>query len=131
MRGISWLAANQLAAQEGLCTVEWVSKYVPEGREENEAHRQDGQRPIFEGQAVALLLKMGRRGYPETSARKYRSTLRTVTDERKSHLLRDASLKSRKRNLICRQVKIMLRKIICDVSSVCRVGCNPILTQIN
>ena len=28
MRGISWLAASQLAAQEGLCTVEWVSKWV-------------------------------------------------------------------------------------------------------
>ena len=28
MRGISWLAANQLAAQEGLCTVEWVSKHT-------------------------------------------------------------------------------------------------------
>ena len=28
MRGISWLAANWLAAQEGLCTVEWVSKGV-------------------------------------------------------------------------------------------------------
>ena len=27
MRGISWLAASQSAAQEGLCTVEWVSKY--------------------------------------------------------------------------------------------------------
>jgi len=27
MRGISWLAANQLASQEGLCTMEWVSKY--------------------------------------------------------------------------------------------------------
>jgi len=26
MWGISWLAANQLAAEEGLCTVEWVSK---------------------------------------------------------------------------------------------------------
>ena len=26
MRGISWLAANQLAAQEGLRTMEWVSK---------------------------------------------------------------------------------------------------------
>ena len=26
MRGISWLAANQLASQEGLCTMEWVSK---------------------------------------------------------------------------------------------------------
>jgi len=25
MRGISWLAANQLAAQEGLCTMEWES----------------------------------------------------------------------------------------------------------
>ena len=25
MRGISWLAANQLASQEGLCTVEWES----------------------------------------------------------------------------------------------------------
>jgi hypothetical protein len=25
MRGISWLTANQLAVQEGLCTVEWVS----------------------------------------------------------------------------------------------------------
>ena len=25
MRGISWLAASQLASQEGLCTVEWVS----------------------------------------------------------------------------------------------------------
>ena len=25
MRGISWLAANQLASQEGLCTMEWVS----------------------------------------------------------------------------------------------------------
>jgi len=24
--GISWLAANQLASQEGLCTTEWVSK---------------------------------------------------------------------------------------------------------
>ena len=28
MRGISWLAANQLASQEGLCTVEWVSTAV-------------------------------------------------------------------------------------------------------
>jgi len=28
MRGISWLAANQLASQEGLCTVEYVSKEV-------------------------------------------------------------------------------------------------------
>ena len=28
MRGISWLAVNQSAAQEGLCTVEWVSKWV-------------------------------------------------------------------------------------------------------
>ena len=26
MRGISWLAANQFASQEGLCTMEWVSK---------------------------------------------------------------------------------------------------------
>jgi len=26
MWGISWLTANQLAAQEGLCTMEWVSK---------------------------------------------------------------------------------------------------------
>jgi len=26
MRGISWLAANQLAAQEGLCTMEWVKR---------------------------------------------------------------------------------------------------------
>ena len=30
MRGISWLAANRLAAQERLRTVEWVSKY-PKG----------------------------------------------------------------------------------------------------
>ena len=28
MRGISWLAASQLAAQEGLCTMEGVSKYL-------------------------------------------------------------------------------------------------------
>ena len=28
MRGISWLAASRSAAQEGLCTMEWVSKYV-------------------------------------------------------------------------------------------------------
>jgi len=28
MRGISWLAANQLASQEGLCTMEWVSKSI-------------------------------------------------------------------------------------------------------
>ena len=28
MRGISWLAANQLAAQVGLCTVQYVSKYL-------------------------------------------------------------------------------------------------------
>jgi len=27
MRGISWLAANRLASQEGLCTMEWVSKF--------------------------------------------------------------------------------------------------------
>jgi len=27
MRGISWLAANQLASQEGLCTMELVSKW--------------------------------------------------------------------------------------------------------
>ena len=27
VRGISWLAANQLASQEGLCTMEWVSKF--------------------------------------------------------------------------------------------------------
>jgi len=26
MRGNSWLAAKQLAAQEGLCTMEYVSK---------------------------------------------------------------------------------------------------------
>jgi len=28
MRGISWLAANQLASQEGLCTVEWVRIFL-------------------------------------------------------------------------------------------------------
>ena len=28
MRGISWLAANQLASQEGLCTMEEVRKEV-------------------------------------------------------------------------------------------------------
>ena len=28
MRGSSWLAANQLASQEGLWIMEWVSKYV-------------------------------------------------------------------------------------------------------
>ena len=28
MRGISWLAANQSASQEGLCTVQWVSEWV-------------------------------------------------------------------------------------------------------
>ena len=28
MRGISWLAANQLASQEGLCTMEQVSKLI-------------------------------------------------------------------------------------------------------
>ena len=27
MRGISWLAENRLASQEGLCYMEWVSKY--------------------------------------------------------------------------------------------------------
>ena len=26
MQGMSWLAANQLASQEGLCTMDWVSK---------------------------------------------------------------------------------------------------------
>jgi hypothetical protein len=25
---ISWLAANQLASQEGLCSMEWVSEWV-------------------------------------------------------------------------------------------------------
>jgi hypothetical protein len=28
MRGISWLAANRLASQEGLCCVEWVSEWM-------------------------------------------------------------------------------------------------------
>ena len=28
MRGISWLAENRLASQEGLCSVEWLSKFV-------------------------------------------------------------------------------------------------------
>jgi len=28
MRGITWLAANQLASQEGLCTMEQASKLV-------------------------------------------------------------------------------------------------------
>jgi len=28
MRGISWLAANQLASQEGLCTMEYVSTTI-------------------------------------------------------------------------------------------------------
>jgi hypothetical protein len=28
MRRISWLAENRLASQEGLCCMEWVSKYV-------------------------------------------------------------------------------------------------------
>jgi hypothetical protein len=32
MWGISWLAANQLAAQERLCAMEWVSKYVSNRR---------------------------------------------------------------------------------------------------
>ena len=29
MRGIYWIAANQLASQEGLCTMEWVSNSGP------------------------------------------------------------------------------------------------------
>jgi hypothetical protein len=33
MWGISWLAANQLAAQEGLCTVEWVTAPSVVGRD--------------------------------------------------------------------------------------------------
>jgi hypothetical protein len=28
MRGISWLAANRLASQEGLCSMEWVSARI-------------------------------------------------------------------------------------------------------
>jgi hypothetical protein len=28
IRGISWLTANRLASQEGLCSMEWVSKKV-------------------------------------------------------------------------------------------------------
>ena len=28
MRVISWLAANQLASQEGLCTMEYLIKYL-------------------------------------------------------------------------------------------------------
>jgi hypothetical protein len=28
MRGISWVAQDVLASQEGLCSMEWVSKYV-------------------------------------------------------------------------------------------------------
>ena len=36
MRGISWLAASQSAAQEGLCTMEWVSKYVSNNNNNSE-----------------------------------------------------------------------------------------------
>jgi hypothetical protein len=56
---------------------------------------------------------------------------RRVTEERTAHLHRDTRLKLRKKNLIYRQVKTKLRKIICDLNLVCRVECNPILTQIN
>jgi len=31
MRGVSWLAADQLASQEGLYTMEWVSKMLRAG----------------------------------------------------------------------------------------------------
>jgi hypothetical protein len=38
---------------------------------------------------------MGPIGCPETSVRNYHDTLRYISEERKSHLLRDGSLKSR------------------------------------
>jgi hypothetical protein len=47
--------------------------------------------PIFNGQA----LKMGPIGCPETSVRNCRSTLRKIPKERRSHLHRSGSLKSR------------------------------------
>jgi hypothetical protein len=38
---------------------------------------------------------MGPSGCPETSVRSYHDTLRNISEERKSHLLRGGSLKSR------------------------------------
>ena len=40
-------------------------------------------------------LKIGPIGFPETSAQNYHSALRNISDERRSHLLRGGSLKSR------------------------------------
>jgi hypothetical protein len=42
------------------------------------------------------LLKVGQKNCPETSIQKYHSTLRNAPEERRSHLQRGGSLKSRK-----------------------------------
>jgi hypothetical protein len=101
---------------------------MPEDRKKNDAHRQDGQPPIFKGQTIAWPLKMGPICCPETSTGNYHSTRRKITEERRAHLHRDASLKSRKNNWICPQVKTELRSRICDLNLVCHVECNPFVT---
>jgi len=42
MWGISWLAENRLDSQEGLCSMEWVSKETPP-----EYEAQEVSRPMF------------------------------------------------------------------------------------
>ena len=45
---------------------------------------------------ISRPLKQGPIGFPETSVRNYHYTLRNIAEERRFHLLRGASLKSRK-----------------------------------
>jgi len=53
MRGISWLAANQLASHEGLCTMEWVSKTML-----NASNRRDLWRCFYEPSPEVLLAEV-------------------------------------------------------------------------
>jgi hypothetical protein len=52
---------------------------------------------IKEGaERISWPFKMGPKGFPETSVRKWYDMLRNEPEERKSHLLRGGNLKSRK-----------------------------------
>jgi len=67
---------------------------------------------IFSSSWIFWPLKMGPIGCPETSVRNYHDTLRCISEERKSHLLRGGSLKSRTEATWKEQLMVWLKALI-------------------
>jgi hypothetical protein len=67
---------------------------------------------VFFSSWIFWPLKTGPIGCPETSARNYHDTLRSISEERKSRLLRSGSLKSRTEATWKKQLMVWLKALI-------------------